>query len=153
MCVLRNAIISFSFYSKLEIIFQREVCKVEKHFKKQTAALEGKKITPGTVTGWEAATPPSCLITLASLPCLLLLIFRAALQYFYQMISLLVCGPYVYENDTLQECLLHAKMSLSFLIALISVCTQAHLCEGGGWRGVTTDWLALFIIMQCFILG
>lgn len=68
------------------------------------------------------------------------------------MISLLVCGPYVYENDTLQECLLHAKMSLPFLIALISVCTQAHLREGGGWRGVTTDWLALFIIMRRFIL-
>lgn len=68
------------------------------------------------------------------------------------MISLLVCGPYVYENDTLQECLLHAKMSLSFLIALISVCTQAHLRKGGGWRGVTTDWLALFIIVWRFIL-
>lgn len=35
----------------------------------------------------EAATAPSCLITPLSLPSLLFLIVRAALQYFYQMIS------------------------------------------------------------------
>lgn len=157
MRVLHNAIICFFFFQlfffKLEIIFQRERDAEWRSTLKNRQQHWREKITPGTVTGWEAATPPSCLITLSSLPCLLLLIFRAALQYFYQMISLLVCGPYVYENDTLQECLLHAKMSLPFLIALISVCIQAHLCEGGGWCGVTTDWLALFIIMRCFILG
>lgn len=46
-------------------------------------------------------------------------------------LSLLVCGPYVYENDTPQECLLHAKMSLSFLIAEIYV--YASAC-GRGFR-------------------
>lgn len=46
-------------------------------------------------------------------------------------LSLLVCGPYVYENDTPQECLLHAKMSLSFLIAEIYV--YAPAC-GRGFR-------------------
>lgn len=77
------------------------------------------------------------------MPCVFLLISRAALQYFYQAISPLVCGPYVYENDTLQECLLHAKMSLSFLIALICVHTSTFARR----RRVTRchDWLTGFI--------
>lgn len=37
-------------------------------------------------------------------------------------LSLLVCGPYVYENDTPQECFLEAKMSLSSFIASTYVC-------------------------------
>lgn len=69
----------------------------------------------------EAATAPSCLITPLSLPSLVLHRQSSTAVFLSDDLSLLVCGPYVYENDTPQECFLHAKMSLSFLITCIYV--------------------------------
>lgn len=87
-----------------------------------------------------------------SLPCLLLLILGATLQYFYLPTPpppLLVHGPYVYENDTPQECLLHAKMSLSFLIGPIYVHIACVCVKVDQWVGravVRTDRLAALVI-------
>lgn len=76
---------------------------------------------------FKALSQPPC-----PLPCLLRMILG-------QRCSISICrpcesplslnrGPYVYENDTQQECLLHAKMSLSFLIAPIYEHVSLCLC-------------------------
>lgn len=80
-----------------------------------------------------------------SLPCLLFLIVRAALQYFYQMISPSSSAALMFMKMILhRNAFLHAKMLLSFLIACIYQC----VCAGS----VIVDWLALFIITRgCFL--
>lgn len=64
-----------------------------------------------------------------SLPCLLFLIVRAALQYFYQMISPSSSAALMFMKMILhRNAFLHAKMSLSFLIACIYLCVS--VCVG-----------------------
>lgn len=64
-----------------------------------------------------------------SLPCLLFLIVRAALQYFYQMISPSSSAALMFMKMILhRNAFLRAKMSLSFLIACIYLRERVCLC-------------------------
>lgn len=79
-----------------------------------------------------------------SLPCLLFLIFRAALQYFYQMISPSSSAALMFMKMILcrnASCMPRCHCLSSSLASLFM---YKYVCVGGG--GIITDWLALFII-------
>lgn len=86
-----------------------------------------------------------------SLPCLLLLIFRAALQYFYQMISPSSSAALMFMKMILcrnASCMPRCHCLSSSLASLFM---YKYVCVGGG--GVVTDWLALFIISWGCVWG
>lgn len=103
----------------------------------------------------EAATAPSCLITPLSLPSLLFLIVRAALQYFYQMIS-----PSSSAALMFMKMILHRNAScmprchcLSSSLASTCVYKCVFVFVEGGVGGVITDWVVVFAIMRERIWG